>query len=133
MNSVEIWSKFQRGEKLRIEDVAFGLYGIDVSGYCKTVENEYLARFREREVGCDGTASLTIQTLHEMIEPIITQGCYDKAKGEPHEGVVGITYECSPIEYTCEMKQGTFNGGRRGLMQMDRFYIRYNSEFVYDN
>ena len=131
MNSVEIWSRFQNGEKLHIEDITYSLYGVDITGFCKTVENENLARFREREVGCDGTTSLTLHTLCEMIEPLLNQRVYDTAKGVPLAGLVGITYQCSPIEYTCTMKQGEFLNGRTGLMQMDRFYIRYNSEFVY--
>ena len=131
MNNIEVWSRFLNGESLHIEDVAKALYGIDISSYCKTVGHDNLDRFRVNEDGCDGTASLTIQTLHEMIEPIINRRVYDKTKGEPDGNVIGITYECSPITYSQEMKQGKFKGGWEGLMQMDRFYIRYNSYFVY--
>lgn len=123
MNSqMDVWVALQRGERLKIEAVAKALYGIDVSGYIKTCTDRDLLRFRVNRVGCDGTALLTLQTLYELIEPIINMKVYDKGSGEPMDGVVAIKYYCSPIDYTVEYKGNT---------QFDRFYINYTSEFVY--
>lgn len=120
---LDVWSALQRGEKLKLEDVASCLYGVDVSGYIQTVYDLDLPRFRVNKVSCDGTAVLTLLTLHEMIEPIINMKVYDKTKGEPKGNETFIKYKCSPIEYECSID---------GVKQIDRFYIKYSSEFVYE-
>lgn len=122
-NELDVWCAFQNGEKLHLEDVAMAIYGVDVSSYIKTAKRGDLNRFRVNKVGCDGTSALTLQTLHEMIEPILNKRVYDKEKGEPNGFEVGVIYYCSPIEYTMEMKDK--------MTQIDRFYINYTSEFIY--
>lgn len=122
-NELDVWCAFQNGEKLHLEDVAVAMYGVDVSSYIKTVKRNDLNRFRVNNVGCDGTAALTLQTLHEMIEPLLNQRVWDKDKGDPNGLEVNVIYYCSPIQYTMEMKDN--------MTQIDRFYINYTSEFVY--
>lgn len=129
---MDVWIALQHGESLKIEDVAKAIYGVDVSSYIKTDTTKELKRYRERSIGCDGTAALTIQTLCEMIEPIINRKVYDKEKGEPSGNEMGIIYYCSPIAYTNEMKRGKLQSGYEGDIQVDSFHINYTSDFIYE-
>lgn len=122
-NELDVWCAFQNGEKLHLEDVAMAMYGVDVSSYIKTVKRDDLNRFRVNKVGCDGTAALTLHTLHEMIEPLLNQRVWDKDKGAPNGSEINVIYYCSPIQYIREM--------RDNMTQIDRFYINYTSEFIY--
>ena len=130
-NEMDVWIALQRGKSLKIEDVVKAIYGVDVSGYIKTDKTKELKRYRERSMGCDGTAALTIHTLCEMIEPIINREVYDKEKGEPNGNEIGIVYYCSPITYINEMKRGKLQSGYEGNIQVDSFHINYTSEFLY--
>lgn len=129
---IDVWNALQRGESLRIEDVAKAVFNVDISGYVKTVSSDDLNRFRDNVHGCDGTAALTLQTLYEMIEPIINGKVYDKEKGEPNGKETGILYQCSPITYKREIKKGKLKSGYEGDIQIDSFHINYTSEFKYD-
>lgn len=122
---LDIWLALQNGKSLTINDIAKIAFNANVSSYIETVENKELPRFRENNVRCDGTALLTLHSLYEMILPIINMQVFNKEKGEPTGMEKGIKYKCSPISYEC-----IFDKSEK-LSQLDKFSIRYDSEFIY--
>lgn len=122
---LDIWLALQNGKRLTINDIAKIVFDVDVSGYIETVEDKELPRFRENNVRCDGTALLTMHSLYEMILPIVNMQVFNKEKGLPDENTKGIKYKCSPISYEC-----VFDKSKK-LSQLDKFGIRYDSEFIY--
>lgn len=122
---LDLWIALQDGKKLTINDVSRIAFNIDVSSYIETVDHIELPRFRKNNVRCDGTALLTLSSLYEMILPIINMQVYNKEKGEPKGMEKGVKYKCSPISY-----ERIFDESEK-LSQLDKFGIRYDSEFIY--
>ena len=122
---LDIWLALQNGKSLTINDIAKIAFNIDVSSYIETVDDIELPRFRNNHVRCDGTALLTLSSLYEMILPIINMQAYNKEKGDPSGMEKGIKYKCSPISYECVFDES------KKLSQLDKFGIRYDSEFIY--